>query len=68
MSQFSQQIVIYFCKKCGMLKKGTLDEDVGLFWNHQDINTNKRCFLQNQYTFTNAIGGKDVHLFVMGPK
>ena len=63
----SGSTVIYYCKKCEMLRKGTLDEDVGLFWEHKNPNTNDRCFLSDQYTFTNG-KSNDVNIFVMAPK
>jgi len=67
--QYKPATVIYYCKKCDLLRKGTIDEDVGLFWEHKDTNDfNKRCLSKGQYTFTNGSGGQDINIFVMAPK
>lgn len=67
--QYNRGTVIYYCKKCDLLRKGTIDEDVALFWEHKNANDfSERCLLKDQYTFTNGSGGQDINIFVMGPK
>ena len=64
-----RQTVIYYCKKCDLLRKGTVDEDVALFWEHKDpMNVNQRCLLKDEYLFSNGKGSQDVNIFVMTPK
>ena len=67
--QYTPATVIYYCKKCEFLRKGTVDEDVDLFYQHKDPNdSSKRCLLKGEYIFINGSGGNDVNIYVMTPK